>query len=252
MSYNTWGWYELLTSDPSAALAFYQPLLGWTSEPFPDPAMAYTVLRSPSGTLGGATALDPAKGVPPAWVGVVYVKDADSSVARARELGGTVIEGPFDIPEVGRYAVLADPTGAAFSILQVPADGTPPDRDGLGRVSWHELCSSDPDAAWAFYAGLFGWVATGTMDMGPAGTYQMYGEAGQERSMGGIMRKMPEQPVSAWCFYFNVADAAAAAEGIRARGGTVLFGPHDVPGGGKMVMAQDPQGAVFATYTHTG
>jgi len=252
MSASAWSWYELLTSDPVAATAFYSSLIGWTSEPWPDPAMAYTIVSAPSGSVGGVMAQDPGKGGPPAWTGVVEVPDADAAVARCRELGGAVLDGPFDIPNVGRYAVLADPTGAVFSIMKsaTAPEGPPPDKNALGRVSWHELWSSDPDAAWAFYAAMFGWVETGKMDMGPSGIYRMYGVSAEGGSLGGIMRRMPEQPVSAWCFYFNTPDAAASAASVRALGGTVIFGPHEVPGGGKMVMAMDPQGAVFATYTH--
>lgn len=249
----TWFWYELSAEDPAAAAAWYPTFLSWKTEAWPDAAMQYTVINTASGGLGGIMVLAPeakAMGAPPNWMGVVNSEDVDATVARCKELGGAVIAGPFDIPTVGRYAVLADPTGAVFAVLAASGEGEIPSNQELGRVSWNELWSSDPDAAFTFYAALFGWVETGTMDMGPSGLYRMYGLTAGGPSLGGIMKKMPEQPVSAWAFYFNVADVASALETVKSTGGTVVFGPHEVPGGGKMGMCLDPQGAVFAVYAH--
>ena len=190
-------------------------------------------------------------GAPPHWLGVVGVADTDAIVGRARALGAKVYAGPFDIPGVGRYAILADPTGATFAVLAPEGeDQAAPDRLELGRVSWNELWSSDPEAAWAFYRELFAWEERGTMDMGPQGTYRMYGEPGAERSLGGIAGLMPGQPASAWCFYMNVDDVDTAVNRIREAGGTVVMEPMDVPGGGRMMMALDPLGACFAAYSH--
>lgn len=249
----TWTWHELMTADPSAAQRFYTSLLGLKAETWPDPAMQYTILSSASGGLGGIMSPPPgAEGAPSAWMGVVGVPDTDATVARCKELGGAVHNGPFDIPNVGRYAVLADPTGAVFAVMTPTGEGDLPNRQEMGRVSWNELWTSDPEAAWVFYRELFGWVETGTMDMGPQGLYRMYTAPGDTNSLGGIAARMPDQPVSAWAFYFNVPDCAASIEATRAAGGAVFFGPHDVPGGGKMAMMADPQGAVFATYEHQG
>lgn len=126
-------------------------------------------------------------------VGVGSVAD---TIAKAAELGGTLLAGPMPVPGVGIYAVLADPTGAAFSIMQPDSDdsGPTPDPNDLGRVSWNELWSSEPEKAWAFYSELFGWVETGTMDMGPGGLYRMYGTTREGQSLGGFAQKMPEQP----------------------------------------------------------
>jgi hypothetical protein len=249
----TWFWYELMTTDPTAATGFYAGLLGWKTEAYPDPGMQYTVVSTAAGGLGGIATLSAeakAMGVPPNWMGVVRVSDTDAAAGRCKELGGAVHVGPFDIPNVGRYAVLADPTGAAFSVLQ-PAgpDGDTPTTLELGRVSWNELWTSDCDAAWAFYQAMFGWVETGKMDMGPQGVYRMYGLPDGKTSLGGIAARMPEQPANAWIYYFNVADIVACAAALQSAGGRVIMGPHDVPGG-KILIAMDPQGAVFAAYSH--
>ena len=78
-------------------------------------------------------------------------------------------EGPSDMQGAGRYAVLKDPQGAVFAIID-PENAKPEVAGGppLGAFSWHELATSDNEAAFAFYSGLFGWEAIQRMDMGPA------------------------------------------------------------------------------------
>ena len=100
--------------------------------------------------------------------------------------GGRLLHGPVDIPTVGRVAVLMDPQGAAFA-AHTAAGTAPGGHDGpwgVGEFSWHELATTDPDAAFGFYSDLFGWAKTEAMDMGPGGTYQMFGRT-SDRSMGG-------------------------------------------------------------------
>lgn len=250
----TWTWYELMTTDLAAATRFYGEAVGLGNEPWPDPAMEYTLWKAPDGQpMGGLAALSAeaqAMGAGPSWMGVIGVADTDAIVARAVELGGTLLEGPMEVPGVGRFAVLADPTGAAFSVMADPnAPAGEPDRMAAGRVSWHELWSSDPDAAWAFYSTLFGWEDRGQMEMGEAGLYRMYGMPGAESSLGGIARRMPHQPLSTWCFYVNVDSVEDAVDRVKNAGGAVLMGPHEVPGGGQMLFCADPQGAGFALYS---
>ena len=64
-----------------------------------------------------------------------------------------------------------------------------------------------------------------------------------------MMNKPAEVPVSAWAFYFQVPDADGGGEKAISLGGQVVFGPMDVPGGGRIVLCQDPQGAAFAMHT---
>ncbi len=82
-----------------------------------------------------------------------------------------------------------------------------------------------------------------TVDMGPMGTYQTFETGG---TGGGMMTKMPETPAPFWLFYFNVDSVEAVVERIKNAGGTVLMGPHEVPGGAWIVQGFDPQGAIFA------
>lgn len=245
-------WHELLTQDTEAATGFYGKVVGWGTQPFPGGGMDYTMWTNANGPIGGLMSLEAAQqaGTPSRWLGTVSVEDIDAIFARAVELGAAVHAPVHEIPNVGRFAILADPTGAAFCVMQPSDPGGPVDPRELGRFSWSELWTSDPDAAWDFYSKLFGWVETGTMEMGPGVTYRMFGRT-KDLSLGGIAQKDPRGPASAWLFYATVANADEAGERAQELGAHIMMGPMDVPGGGRMVGAVDPQGAAFALYSHT-
>ena len=110
-------WNELLTSDVAGAGAFYTQLFGWQAEPMPG-GMPYTLFKK-NGIFAGGMMAVPMPGVPPHWLNYVTVENADASAARVTELGGTVCKPPFDIPNVGRIAIVQDPQGAFFGIFQI-------------------------------------------------------------------------------------------------------------------------------------
>lgn len=175
-------------------------------------------------------------------------------MADAREAGAAVHREPTDIPQTGRFALLADSQWAAFGILQPdmstmsPADiakaeagegAFNPAKPGHGQ--WHELMSTDPVAGFDFYATLFGWTKGQAMDMGEMGTYQMFGHEGTD--IGGMMG-LGNAPVLP---YVGFADGVSAAiEAVKTAGGQVHQGPQEVPGGSHIAVCQDPHGAWFA------
>lgn len=236
-------WYEICTADPAAAKTFYGPLLGWG---FQDSGMPGYELATAGGDMV-AGVMRPDEAMPEFWMVYFAVSDCDASCEKAKSLGGKVHLAPQDIPGTGRFAILSDPQGAAFGLLQ-PLPGQMggafgPDKPGHGQ--WQELHSSDPVAGLAFYAALFGWTASTTMPMGEMGDYQLFAHNGQD--IGGMMRLMgPPGVPSHWLPYFGVASAAKAKAGIEAAGGAVHHGPAEVPGGGFIVMGADPRGAAFA------
>lgn len=243
-------WYELMTTDLDAAEAFYTTVVGWTAQPFEaGPGMPrYIVMNVGERGVAGLMTLpeDVAKmGMPPAWLGYIHTKDVDASTKSLTAAGGTVHREPDDIPSVGRFAVVADPQGTTFMLMQPsgPDQPTVP-ATSPGHIGWHELYTSDWKAAFDFYSGQFGWEKGDAMDMGPMGTYQTFG-AGPE-SGGGMMNKPEQIPVPVWLFYFNVPAIDAAARRVTDNGGKILMGPMEVPGGSWIVQCQDPQGAHFA------
>jgi uncharacterized protein len=241
----TFSWAELSTSDVEAAKGFYTGLFGWATEdqPLPDGG-SYTIARVGGRDVAGLTSAQP--GQPPAWNSYVTVEDADAAAARAAEQGGNVGVEPFDVMEEGRMAVLQDPTGAFFCVWQ------PRNTIGAGLVNGHGLLSlnqlntNDPERAIEFYSGLFGWSFDKQPDDGSGIAY--WGISVGGRLNAGMMLLPDDAPAPPhWLVYFGIDDIDAGAGKIGESGGTLLVPKTAVPGG-EIVVAQDPQGAVFAFF----
>ena len=211
-------WFDLMTTDLPAATAFYRTVIGWTAEDAGMTDRSYTVLAAGGVPVGGIMPIPPqAAGAPPAWRDYVAVDDVDAAAAKARELGGNVHVGPEDIPGIGRFAVVADPQGAAFILFKgmtAMPDAMPP--PGPGHAGWHELRTSDQEAGLAFYVALLGWTKGAAHDMGPMGTYQMFA-APSGPEVGGVMT-MPGAPPH-WLQYFNVDAIEPAIARVQDAGG---------------------------------
>jgi hypothetical protein len=241
-------WYENLTRDVDAAIAFYRGVAGWNTQSWAGMDEPYHMFAVGNAVIGGLMKMPPDAEMPPHWMGYIGTPDVKATTARAEELGGKVWVRLMEIPTVGTLSVIQDPQGAffaAYSPLNPPP--APPAAARYGDVVWHELITTDIDAAWAFYSDLFGWQKTNSLDMGPAGMYQMFGLPSGE--LGGIYKKPAEMPgPPQWLFYVHVADLEAAAARVKADGGKVLVGPMDIPGGGRIAICLDPQGANFALH----
>ncbi len=117
-------WTELHTTDPAAARSFYQAVFAWVTQDMPMGDFSYTVIQPAGGgddsSQGGIVPLSPeaaAAGISSRWLPYFEVADCDAVVAKAAEEGGTVTFPAQDVPGVGRFASLADPSGAAFSVI---------------------------------------------------------------------------------------------------------------------------------------
>ena len=242
-------WYELITSDAEGAKAFYSSVVGWTPKDMPMPGMTYTLLNVGDRGMAGLMAFPPhlPDGVPPNWTGYVAVDDCDASAEKAKALGGSVMREPMDIPGVGRFAIIADPAGAVLAIMKpTPPEppAPPPPARTPGTGGWRELYGADPRTGFDFYGELFGWKKDGDMDMGAMGLYQLF--ANPDGQAGGMMRRPDQVPVSCWIYYFWTESIEAAAERVKAAGGSIIMGPMEVPTGDWVIQGLDPQGAVFA------
>lgn len=242
-------WCELLTTDTTAAGAFYKKVVGWKTAPWPNDS-SYTTFVADTRPVAGMMVLpDAAKqmGAPPNWMMYVGTPDVDGTSMKIAQLGGRVLRQPETIPNAGRYAVVADPQGAVFGIFTPSMAAAPGGQPALGIFSWYELYTPDPDAAWRFYQALFGWEKTSAMDMGEMGMYQMFGRGGGIPN-GGILKPPPGAP-AAWLPYALVDDAKAAAARATRLGGKIMHGPMEVPGGDWIAIGMDPQGAMFAVHS---
>lgn len=240
-------WHELMTTDPTAGARFYETVTGWTAAPWQGAGdLPYTLFMNGEAPAAGMMQLPPqalSDGGRPHWLSYLGTPNVDETVRKAKGLGATVCVEPQDIPEVGRFAVLTDPQGAMFAVYTPKGEGAPQGEPQVGEASWHELATTDHAAALRFYTELFGWEKGDAMDMGPAGTYQMFNRNGIP--LGGIYNApMPPN----WLPYTRVKDINAAADRIKKSGGAIVNGPMEVPGGDMVVMATDPQGAAFALH----
>jgi uncharacterized protein len=240
-------WYELMTTDTSAAESFYRDVIGWSARDAGMPGMAYTIFSAGELGVGGLMTLPEdakAMGAPPHWVGYIWVEDVDRKAVDVKEGGGAVYKAPGDIPGVGRFAVVADPQGATFALFKDNGQQRPETRGLPGHGGWHELHAKNGASAFDFYAKLVGWTKSRAMDMGPMGVYQIFAENGAD--IGGMMTSPAAASMATWLFYFNVGSIEAAEGRVKAAGGQILNGPHEVPGGQWILQCRDPQGAMFA------
>lgn len=242
-------WYELMTSDVEAASAFYGSVVGWSSRLF-DPAdpSGYRLLSTAETEIAGLMQLPEGgecEAAYPGWIGYIGVTDVDTTLRDLLADGATQLVEPTDIPGVGRFAVVADPQGAVFTIMRGASEEESRafSYDKVGHCQWNELSTTDPEAAFSFYARHFGWEKGEAMPIENLGNYQMLDRGG--RTFGAVMRAPPGMP-TAWGFYFGVPDIDAATERTTAGGGSVLHGPSEIPGGLFIILARDPQGAHFA------
>jgi uncharacterized protein len=236
----TFSWTDLGTTDAEGAKAFYRGLFGWDAEDVPAGEAPYTMLR-----VGGrdVAALYGRGDVQhPAWLSYVTVEDADATAQRAGDLGGQVLQETFDVFDSGRMALLQDPTGAVFAVWQPRESIGAALVNDAGAMCLNQLNTSDADGAREFYGELFGWRIE---QVGDAET-PYWGIYRGDRVNGGMMPLPPGAPMpSHWLVYFGTDDLDGNSEKIGSEGGTVMVEPLDVPGG-RILVAQDPQGAVFA------
>lgn len=238
-------WVDLSTPDPVAAVAFYRELLGWSDVEESDTPMGrYYIGKVGANQAGGVMGHGPEMaGAPAMWSTFIYADDIEASVAKAEELGGTILEKPFDIPGDARVAVVADPTGAMFGMFAGPQIEGEFYSEDPGRVCWAELLTRDPTTAEAFYAGLFGWEATTDDSSGTAYTVFKLGD----EMVAGMMRLPDQVPAEApahWAVYFAVDDCVATEARAVELGGAVLVPTMSIDMG-KFAVLADPHGASF-------
>lgn len=237
----TFSWVDLSTSDAGGARAFYGELFGWEFEDDAIPGGGvYTMCHVQGDAVAAIVQQDEQPGH---WNNYVTVTSADETAAKAKQLGANVFEEPFDVMEAGRMAVFADPSGAMLCVWQ------PREHVGAGRVnepgclSLNQLNTHDPESAAAFYEGLFGWEIAQVSDEPP-----YWGINNKGWLNGGMMELPDDGTPSHWLAYFVSEDLDAAAERIGALGGAVMAPPMSVPPEGRLLVARDPQGAVFALF----
>lgn len=239
-------WVELATDDPAAARDFYTKLFGWDISVSEDPqygGYAMARLDGGDGDVAGITAKMMPQ-APTAWSLYIETDDAAALGDRVQAAGGSVIAPAFDVGDMGRMAVFADPTGAVISAWQAGSARTFRTGD-VGAFGWAEVNARGIDRAVEFYRTVFGWQAE-TSPMGEGQPDYTTFSADGEQVAGGMemASEVPAEVPSYWMVYFNVADVDAAFERAIDLGAAEVFAPSDMPGG-RFAIVNDPQGAMF-------
>ena len=240
-------WVDLATSDVKGAGTFYGSLFGWEVVPVDDPnAGGYTMLKKNGKDVAALGPLQ-GPGQPTAWTTYVSVEDADKTSEIVQSAGGTVLMPAFDVFDVGRMAIIADPTGAAFALWQpraMPGAGIVDEPNTFG---WTELNSRDTKKAEKFYKEVFGWGSKTSDAGGMKYTEYKIGDA----SVAGMMDMnpmVPKEVPSYWMPYFAVADIDASFAKATKLGAEALVPVQEAPGL-RFAIVKDPQGAVFGLMT---
>jgi predicted enzyme related to lactoylglutathione lyase len=245
----TFSWVDLGAHDVDAAERYYTQLFGWTADRMPYGSGAdevYVMLRKDGHDAAAMYTMDAtqkSQGMPSTWLSYVTVESVDETVTRARALGATVLADAFDVMDVGRMALIGDPTGALFAAWEPKRHTGAGIKDDPGSLCWNELGTRDMDRAVAFYSALFGWTPQAFEDSPVPYTLMMNGET----PVGGLYAMLPsmEGVPPHWAPYFAVEDTDDTLRRSDALGGTTVAPPDDIPGIGRLAGLRDPQGATF-------
>jgi uncharacterized protein len=237
---------DLATSDADAAKSFYGELFGWKSEDTEGAGGTYTIFRLDGKHVAGCFEdADGGAGAPSHWNSYVTVEDAGASAARATQLGGSVLIEAQDVAQIGRMAVIADPTGAAVALWEPRGVIGAELVNAPGAPCWNDLGTTDVDAAMTFYGELFGW--TFEQVSGAKGRHRIRNGATENGSLylqGADERGVPPN----WLVYFATADLERSDARVTELGGEVIVDPLEVPAGGRVSVGRDRQGAAFGLF----
>jgi predicted enzyme related to lactoylglutathione lyase len=234
------------TKDAEGAKAFYRALFPWApSDLVTSTGATYTLMRKDGREVCGIYE-QTRPGVPTIWQVYFAVDSADAFAQSAEAAGGRVIEPPFDVMDVGRMAVLRDPTGASFvawegrKLAGATIMGEP------DTLVWCEADTTDLDRTVAYYTRVFAWSAK----VDGEGPKRYVHFKNTDRMIGGAMLVQKEWgPVpSHWAVCFAVTDVDATAQKAKEAGGRAVMGPTTIPGTGRFAVLADPQGATFQVW----
>lgn len=249
-------WHELITDTPKETQRFYTELFGWTFEPLADKGANYFLIRHKNEVIGGMIDQNrlPTTADISQWVALIAVTDISRAAKMVTNSGGTVFTPPTSLGDRGEIAVVADPQGALFALLQT-RDGDPADQDtspSAGAFLWHELWTGEVDSAVAFYSKL----APYRMEQKKLGTAEEPIDYvvmnAQEHKRGGIRENPFKGLPPIWVNYLRVIDDAELDDilaRVESLGGEILIPAIARPGGGTVAVITGPSGAGIALQT---
>lgn len=255
-------WADLSSPDLVASARFYGDLFGWETARVGGAGMSaggFTFQLDGHDVAGLGRLPDDE---PAAWTMYVAVASADAAESAVEAHGGDTLLAPSDAGDLGRMALLTDPSGAVLGVWEPAEHPGAGLVDAPGAMCWHQLACRDVDGAKEFYGAVFGWVGLTTpyetstyttwyLNGRDPGT-ERWGAGGVGRAVAGMVemdRSWPRDLPAHWLVCFAVDDCDAVAESVGELGGEVSVEPLDIPEVGRLTVLGDPHGAVFATVT---
>lgn len=241
MAHGDFVWCDLSTFRSEVTKNFYTVVVGWDyvrdRQPNGDP---YFIAASRNRQQAGLFDM-PAKfreiGLPSFWMSYIEVSNIEDTVARAEEFGGKIELKPTPYLKTSRIALIRDPLGAGFTVIEKPALPVRDDVAGAGSMVWNSLYVSNAAAVIPFYEALFGW--TSSIGDQPGHFILELGE----RHISDVV-EVPEDIRGAsefWGVFIGVNDLNVAKDAAKHTGGKVLYEtPED-----RSVLIQDPDGAAL-------
>jgi len=237
---------ELVTPDLAVAERFYAGLFGWTFHDTETGATHYADASLNGRSVAGLIHRDLPAGDhrQPAWLSFIAVRDVDAASKVALARGAKVLHEPRVVPDRGRQAILADPQGAVFAVLD-SSSGDPPDvLASPGEWIWSSLITSDPETAAGFYQTIFDYEV---FDL-PADEGTQHLMLTSDNYARASANSLPANRPNAhphWLNFVRVEDTVQMASKVVALGGRVLVEPRVDRQGGKIAVVADPAGAPF-------
>jgi len=232
-------WHELLSTDPEKSMEFYSDLFGWDSIRAEDDVRdGYTTFAYDGREVGGMVPVEAKRGSRSCWNAYITVPSVDVAAMTVRTLGGEIHVEAKELPGIGRFAAIADPSGATLCpFMYASNDAKPPEENGTPPpfgFCWNELHTSELNKCKFFYASIFGWAAA-ARDLGARGTCWVQRRGDKEEA--GMFQTSARE--SLWVSYVAVDDVQGITEQARNLGGAVLVGPLHVPEFGQYAVIAD-------------
>lgn len=236
-------WVDLMSSDVAKSTAFYSELFGWTAESAGEEFGGYVNFALDGEQVAGMMVNDPAQGMPDVWSVYLHTPDADAAVAATRANGGEVFLEPHPVGTIGRFAVVADPAGAAVGMWE-PAEH----RGGVVATTHapchFELHTRDFHASLEFLTNVFSWKPDVVGDSDEFRYAVLDIAPGENAGVMDAAAFLPEGVPSHWSVYFAVDDVDEAVEHAIELGGAQVMPAEDTPYG-RLAVLTDVTGTVF-------
>lgn len=241
-------WHDLMTRDVKDVAAFYTELFGWEVREVPLGDRKYAMIHADGKGIGGIEQQPKDDKVGPHWLAYVEVDELGAAIERVEAAGGGVRSPRMPIPDVGEFAVVTDPLGAAlaafksaraYSVEETAAPRT-------GTFCWEELLTTDPKQMVKFYGEVLGW-GFDAVDFGPLGLYHVLKNRGH--AVAGIMQMPPDaKGKPQWLSYVAVDDVDATTRQAEKLAATRVVPPTDIPEIGRFAVLGDPAGASIGIF----